>query len=98
MSFMWTSSYRKVFDRFKEPIQINGRQEYALVYKISTSENKTLEEYGIIETSRQEIWLLPETQIEVGDEVLFRDEKYRVVEVVKYLNIAQKAILEKAQV
>ncbi len=64
----------------------------------TTSENKALDEYGIIETSRQEIWLLPETPISVGDEVIFRNEKYRVVEVRKYLDIAQKAILEKAQV
>ncbi len=98
MSSIWMQSFKRVFERFKEPVQINGQPSYAMVSVHTTSENKALDEYGIIETSKQEVWLLPETQISVGDEVIFRNEKYRVVEVRKYLDIAQKAILEKAQV
>jgi len=98
MSSIWAQSFRTVFEMFKEPVLINGQPSYAMVSVHSMSENKTLEEYGIVETSGQEIWLLPETSISVGDEVIFRNEKYRVVEVRKYLNIAQKVLLEKAQV
>ena len=98
MSSIWTQSFKRVFEKFKEPVQINGQRSYAMVSVFSESENKALDEYGIIESSRQEIWLLSETQVNIGDEVIFRNEKYRVVEVRKYLNIAQKAILEKAQV
>ncbi len=98
MSSIWTQSFKRVFEKFKEPVQINGKRSYAMVSVFSESENKALDEYGIIESSRQEIWLLSETQVNIGDEVIFRNEKYRVVEVRKYLNIAQKAILEKAQV
>jgi len=98
MSSIWTQSFKRVFEKFKEPVRINGEPSYAMAPLYRESENKALDEYGIIESSRQEIWLLPETRISVGDEVIFRNEKYRVVEVNKYLNIAQKAILEKAQV
>jgi len=98
MSFTWAVSFRRVFDRFKEPIQINGLPAEALVPTHTRARDKTLDEFGIVEATKQEVWLLPETEVEVGDEVSLRGKKYRVVEVTQYMNVAKKVVLESAEV
>lgn len=95
---MLTGSFKRVFNTFKEPITINGVPSEGCVFVYGESEDKKLDEYGVWETSQVNLWLLPDTQIEVGDTVELRGKEYRVVEVKNYLNIAKKAVLEKADV
>jgi sorbitol-specific phosphotransferase system component IIA len=98
---MWTAqkrSFKRVFNRLKEAIEINGQPAEGMVFIYGESEEQKLEGYGIIETSHVNLWLLPETSIDVGDEVTLRGRKYRVIEVKDYLGIARKVVLEKAEI
>jgi len=98
---MWISSkksFEKVFNRLKEPIEINGQHSEGMVFVYGESEEQKLDGYGIIGTAQVSLWLLPETQIEVGDVVTLRGKNYRVVEVKEFLGIAKKVVLEKAEV
>jgi hypothetical protein len=52
----------------------------------------------VVETSRINLWLLPETEIEVGGEVRLKGKLYRVVEVKDHLGISKKVVLEQAEV
>jgi hypothetical protein len=69
-----------------------------MVSIFTESEDTKLEDYGVVETYRINLWVLPETEIEVGDTVTLRGSIYRVVEVKSYLTIAKKVVLEKAQI
>jgi len=98
---MWIpqkGSFKRVFNRLKEPIEINGQPAEGMVFVYGESEDQKLDGYGIVETSHINLWLLPETPVEVGDEVSLRGKLYRVVEVKDYLGIAKKAVLERADV
>lgn len=98
---MWIpqkGSFKRVFDRLKEPIEINGQSAEGMVFVYGESEEQKLEGYGIVGSSHVNLWLLPETSIEVGDEVKLRGNLYRVVEIKDYLAIAKKVVLEKADV
>ncbi len=98
---MWISSKRsfeRVFNNLKETIEINGKPAEGMVFIYGESEDQKLDGYGIVETAHINLWLLPETEIEVGDEVRLKGKLYRVVEVKDYLGIAKKAVLERADV
>jgi sorbitol-specific phosphotransferase system component IIA len=91
-------SFERIFNRLKEGIEINGKPAEGMVSIFTESEDTKLEDYGVVETSRINLWLLPETEIEVGDTVKLRGTLYRVVEVKSYLTIAKKVVLERAEV
>ncbi|GEM_PF-1705320 len=98
--FMWSGSkksFERVFNRLKEIIEVNGKPAEGMVPIFTESEDTKLEDYGVVETSRINLWLLPETEIEVGDTVKLRGSLYRVVEVKSYLTIAKKVVLEKTE-
>lgn len=87
-----------MFSRLKEPIEINGQPAEGMVFVYGESEDPKLEGYGIVESSHVNLWLLPETPVEVGDEIKLRGNLYRVVEIKDYLGIAKKVVLERADV
>ena len=87
-----------MFNRLKEPIEINGQPAEGMVFVYGESEEQKLEGYGIVESSHVHLWLLTETPIEVGDEVKLRGNLYKVVEIKDYLGIAKKVVLERADV
>lgn len=98
---MWIpqkESFKRVFSRLKEPIEINGQPAEGMVFVYGESEEQKLEGYGIVESSHVNLWLLPETPVEVGDEVKLRGNLYRVVEIKDYLGIAKKVVLERTDV
>ena len=87
-----------MFRHLREPIEINGQPAEGMVFVYGESEEQKLEGYGIVESSHVNLWLLPETPVDVGDEVKLRGNLYRVVEIKDYLGIAKKVILERADV
>ena len=98
---MWIpqkESFKRVFRHLREPIEINGQPAEGMVFVYGESEEQKLEGYGIVGSSHVNLWLLPETPVDVGDEVKLRGNLYRVVEIKDYLGIAKKVILERADV
>ena len=98
---MWTSSkksFKRVLNRLKKSIEINGQPSEGMVFIYGESEDQKLDGYGVIGTAQVSLWLLPETQIEVGDSISLKGKSYRVVEVKDFLGIAKKVVLEKSEV
>jgi len=77
---------------------VNGKPAEGMVPIFTESEDTKLEDSGVVETSRINLWLFPETEIEVGDEVKLGGNLYRVVEIKDHLGIAKNVVLEKAEV